>query len=163
MPARYYSFRAGPALFVVTDTEGWSRAQLAWVRETLERSRHTRDIRWRIVIGHHPLFTSGTHLNERRIGALRDQLFPVLEATGVDLYLGGHDHDLEHLVKNGIHFVICGGGGAHLRKFRRKVPESVFQAVKNAYLDLQIDAQRAEVRFLDTAGNTLESIVLRRN
>lgn len=162
MPARYYSFRAGSALFVVTDTEGWSREQLNWVRETLDRSAASPDIRWRIVIGHHPIFTSGTHLNERRIGALREQLFPVLEAAKVDLYLGGHDHDLEHLVKNGIHFVICGGGGAHLRKFRRKVPESVFQAVKNAFLDIRIDDQQVEVRFIDTTMRTLETVSLRK-
>ncbi len=156
MPARYYSFQAGSALFVVTDTEGWSGEQLAWIGKTLQRSASMPEIRWRIVIGHHPLFTSGTHLNERRIGELREKLFPVLEANEVDLYIGGHDHDLEHLAKNGIHFVICGGGGAHLRKFRRKDPASVFQAVKSAFLDIRIDEREVTVKFIDTNLESLE-------
>ena len=165
MPSRYYSFQAGSALFVVTDTEGWSRDQLAWIRETLQRSAGSPGIRWRIVIGHHPLLTSGTHRNERRIGELREKLFPVLEASKVDLYIGGHDHDLEHLVKNGMHFVICGGGGAHLRKFRGKDPASVFQAVKSAFLDIRIDDREATVKFIGTDLESLESppLVLRKN
>lgn len=154
MPSRYYSFEAGPALFLVTDTEGWSSEQLAWIRSTLQQASPI--IRWRIVIGHHPLFTSGTHLNERRIGRLRQELFPVLEEGGVDLYIGGHDHDLEHLVKKGIHFVVC-GGGAHLRRFRRKDPASVFQAVKSAFLDLRIDANEVVVKFIGVDQESLEN------
>jgi tartrate-resistant acid phosphatase type 5 len=157
MPSRYYSFEAGPALFVVADTEGWSDEQLRWIRQTLLKSKDSPTIRWRIVIGHHPLFTSGTHLNERRIGPLREQLFPVLKEGNADLYLGGHDHDLEHLVKEGIHFVICGGGGAHLRGFRRKDPASVFQAVQNAFLDLRIDANELVVQFIGADQEVLEN------
>ena len=157
MPARYYSFKAGPVLFIAIDTEGWSAEQLQWIQTTLASSANDPDIKWRIVYGHHPIYTSGVHLNERRISQLREQLLPVLKAGHVDAYICGHDHDLEHLRAGGIEFLICGGGGAKLRGFfgpRQSV--SISSASKYAFLDLVIDAQTFAARFLDVNLKSLE-------
>jgi tartrate-resistant acid phosphatase type 5 len=157
MPARYYSFKAGPVLFVAIDTEGWSAEQLEWIRQTLAASADDPDIKWRVVYGHHPIYTSGVHLNQRRIGQLREQLLPVLKAAHVDAYICGHDHDLEHLRSDGIEFLICGGGGAKLRGFvGRREPNSVSSASKYAFLDLMIDAHTFSAQFLDTNLRSLE-------
>ena len=129
MPARYYTYKAGPVQFIAIDTEGWSDAQLEWIKQTLTASADDPDIKWRVVYGHHPIYTSGVHLNERRIGELRLKLLPVLKAAHVDVYICGHDHDLEHLRSDGMEFLICGGGGAKLRGFWHKDPLSVFTDV----------------------------------
>jgi len=150
MPARYYTFAAGAARFVAIDTEGWSPAQLEWVKATLAAARNEPGIQWRIVYGHHPLLTSGVHLNERRISVLVRDLLPVFQATGVDLYISGHDHDNEHLRANGMDFLISGGGGAKLRHFRGRKPESVFTAVRNAFLDVTVDSETLRAQFMDT-------------
>ena len=159
MPARYYAFTAGPVLFIAIDTEGWSAAQLEWIEKTLAASAHNSDIKWRIVYGHHPMFTSGVHLNERRISVLRAQLFPVLKDGHVDAYICGHDHDIEHLRKDGMDFLICGSGGAPLRHFRRKEPISVFRAVQYGFLDLTIDSRRLAAQFFNTNLDPLEDPV----
>src|SRR5580692_5506600 len=49
MPARYYTFKAGPVLFIAIDTEGWSAGQLAWIKTTLTASAGDPEIKWRIV------------------------------------------------------------------------------------------------------------------
>lgn len=158
MPARYYSFKAGPVLFIAIDTEGWSDEQLAWIKATLDASAGDPDIKWRIVYGHHPIYTSGVHLNERRITVLRAQLLPVLKAAHVDAYICGHDHDLEHLRAEGMEFLICGGGGAKLRGFAgSREPMSVSSASKYAFLDLVIDAHTFTARFLDINLHSLEN------
>ena len=157
MPARYYSFTAGPVLFIAIDTEGWSRKQLDWIKQTLADSQNDPAIKWRIVYGHHPMMTSGVHLNERRIGELREVLLPVLKEAKVDVYICGHDHDMEHLRSDGMEFFICGGGGAELRKFHGKKPASVFQAVKYGFLDLRIDEHSIAVQFFDTHLEPLET------
>lgn len=157
MPARYYSFKAGPVLFVAIDTEGWSNEQLKWIEATLKASAGDPEIKWRVVYGHHPAYTSGMHRKERRISELRAQLVPVMKAAGVDLYICGHDHDLEHLRTQGIEFLICGGGGAALRHIWHKAPESLFTDVANAFLDIKIDAHQLTARYLDTSLKTLEN------
>ncbi len=157
MPARYYTFKAGPVLFIAIDTEGWSDEQLAWIQATLTASARDPDIKWRIVYGHHPIYTSGVHLNERRISALRAQLLPILKAAHVDAYICGHDHDLEHLRADGMEFLICGRGGAKLRGFvGARQPISVSSASKYAFLDLVIDEHTFTARFLDVNLRSLE-------
>ena len=160
MPARYYTFKAGAVQFIAIDTEGWSEEQLAWIKDTLAASAADPEVKWRVVYGHHPIYTSGVHLNERRIGELRLKLLPVLKTAHVDLYICGHDHDLEHLRSEGMEFLICGGGGAKLRGFWHQDPLSVFTASANAFLDITIDAHKVTAQFLDVNLNSLENPVM---
>ena len=69
--------------------------QLAW----LERSLSESQARWKIVYGHHTLWSSGGSKFEEAI-ALRRLLMPML-CENADLYMAGHEHDL------GIHQDTC--------------------------------------------------------
>ncbi len=161
MPARYYTYRAGPARFFVIDTEAWSRTQAAWLERTLRQTLAEPGVSWRIVYGHHPMYTSGVHLNQRRIGVLRRDLAGVFRDAKVDLYLAGHDHGMEHLHADGVHYLINGAGGAHLRRVRKTTPESIFNAAVNGFLDLTIDERTLIAKFLDTNLVSLENPELR--
>ena len=157
MPARYYTFAAGPARFFNIDTEGWSKEQLEWIGKALSASRNEPGIKWRIVYGHHPIYTSGVHLNQRRIGELRKELIPIFKEQKVDLYVSGHDHDMEHLRADGMEFFICGTGGAELRKVRHQQPNSVFTATVYGFLDLALSADKIGATFYDTNLKSLEN------
>lgn len=158
MPARYYTFAAGPVRFFAIDTEGWTQAQLAWIKSALTASANEPGIRWRIVYGHHPISSSGFHANERRIGQLLRELLPVLEEAKVDLYVCGHDHDMEHLHLSNIDLLVAGSGGAKLRGVTHhpKV-ESVFAATQFGFLELTIDEHRLAAQFFDTKLKPLEA------
>jgi tartrate-resistant acid phosphatase type 5 len=156
MPARYYTFVAGPARFFAIDTEGWSEKQFEWLSKVLADSQQEADVKWRIVYGHHPMYTSGVHLNQRRIAVLREQLAPVFAQNHVDVYLAGHDHDMEHLRTGGVEYVICGAGGAELRAPRHAQPESIFRATTYGFVEFNIDEKSLGFRFLDTELRSLE-------
>jgi len=156
MPARYYTFVAGPARFFAIDTEGWSGDQYSWLKSKLHDTHQEPGVSWRIVYGHHPLYTSGVHLNERRIGELRRELVPLFKQTGVDFYIAGHDHDMEHLEAEGIEYLICGAGGAKLRAVRHAVPQSVFHATTYGFLDIAIDSHKLTANFFDTRLTSVE-------
>jgi hypothetical protein len=69
--------------------EGDEKDMLGW----LERSLRESDARWKIVIAHHPLWSSsGTKVEEEIV--LRRILRPML-CRYADAYLAGHDHMLE--------------------------------------------------------------------
>eukprot|EP00850_Spirogloea_muscicola_P012913 SM000085S23263 [mRNA] locus=s85:339732:341048:- [translate_table: standard] len=80
-------------------------AQVEELREALNQSRG----RFKIVIGHHPVFSYGHHGDTEE---LVDQISPLLEEYKVDLYMNGHDHDLQHVEKSERYtqFINCGGG-----------------------------------------------------
>jgi predicted MPP superfamily phosphohydrolase len=156
MPARYYTYAAGPVRFIAIDTEGWSSKQLAWIKDTLAQTANEPGVHWRIVYGHHPMYTSGVHLNERRISELRRELFPVLKAAGVDVYICGHDHDMERLKVDGMDMLIAGSGGAELRKVRHQEADSIFAAKSYGFLDIDITGEHIAAQFYDPDLKTLE-------
>jgi predicted MPP superfamily phosphohydrolase len=50
---------------------------------------------WRIVIAHHPIYSCGAHGDDESTRNLRARLLPMFVEAEVDLYVAGHDHDLE--------------------------------------------------------------------
>ncbi|HET6146202.1 MAG TPA: metallophosphoesterase [Polyangia bacterium] len=125
MPAARYTFVAGSIQFFAIDTNLVSRAQLDWLDRELARST----ARWKVVYGHHPIFSYGAHGDEPLV---RDNVLPVLRGRA-QVYLCGHDHDLQHLgPEAGVHFVVAGGGGAQARRIS-KGPRSLFAASKNGF------------------------------
>jgi acid phosphatase len=125
MPARYFSWSAplpggGLADFFFIDTtpvyegtHGFKTTfvplgdfvveQFVW----LERELAASSADWKIVVGHHPVFSGGIH--GASWGLIR-YLKPMLEEHGVRVYLNGHDHDLQHIAVDGVHYLTCGGG-----------------------------------------------------
>jgi hypothetical protein len=111
MPAPYYTFVAGPIQFFALDTTEISQIQLKWFEEELQKSQST----WKVVYAHHTIFSDGYHGDDR---ALRDQLLPIMR-NRVDIYLAGHEHDMQLLKPaDGVYFVVSGGGGRDLRPVR---------------------------------------------
>lgn len=130
MPARYYAFTkriddTTEVHFICLDTtpldaerteeseEGVElgtldyRTQLAWLENQLQESR----ARWKIVLGHHALYSGGAHGDNKGLIKL---LEPVFSKHKVDLYLAGHDHHIEmRKPANGVHYVVSGAGSTH--------------------------------------------------
>ena len=82
-------------------------SQLAW----LERELAASQAKYRIVAGHHTIFSGGMHGNTPD---LITRLLPLLRRHSVTAYINGHDHDLQHIVRDNIHFV-CSGAGSEAR------------------------------------------------
>lgn len=117
MPASYYTFSAGPVQFFAINTNKGHLAdkQLAWLEDELKKSTAT----WKIVYGHHPFKSDGEHGDDTYTRKVRNLLLPVLKAGGADVYLAGHDHDMQHLKPEGdLHVFISGGGGKGHRSLR---------------------------------------------
>ena len=77
--------------------------QFVWLERALAASKAD----WKIVVGHHPVFSGGMH--GASWGLIR-YLKPMLEEHGVRVYLNGHDHDLQHIAVDGVHYLTCGAG-----------------------------------------------------
>lgn len=119
MPARYYSqtFEAGEqeeALLLFIDTtplidkyrkkgdkypdagQQDKEAQLRWIEQTLAQSQ----ARWKIVIGHHPLYAD-TDKEDSERNDMRQAIEALLERYGVDCYCCGHIHSFQHIKPEG--------------------------------------------------------------
>lgn len=106
MQGRYYTFRRDSVQFFALDTNGnadWEN-QLTWLEQELSRS----DAPWKIVFGHHQIYSSGVYgLNQDFVKTLT----PIFQKYGVQLYINGHDHNYERTNSiKGTTYLVCGAG-----------------------------------------------------
>jgi acid phosphatase len=92
---------AGTAVHHVHDQD--PQTQYAWLDKALAQSQ----AEWKIVFGHHPIFSGGKHGDS---DDLIVNLLPILKRHGVQAYVCGHDHDMQHIHKAGMHFIATGCG-----------------------------------------------------
>jgi tartrate-resistant acid phosphatase type 5 len=174
MPARYYSHvekidDQNEALFVHLDTsplvasyrkagsgyhvEGQdAAAQLRW----LDRVLSTSSARWKVVIGHHPIFSAaGMHGNTQELIA---EVLPLLEKNGVRIYCSGHDHILEHLAHGNLNFFICGGGSAPRTAKQRS--DVRFGVGSLGFLSMTLTPTEAKAEFVSGKGKDLYHIAI---
>jgi 3',5'-cyclic AMP phosphodiesterase CpdA len=107
MQGRYYTFRREPVQFFALDTNDnadWKN-QLVWLEKELSQSTAP----WKVVFGHHQIYSSGVYgLNQPFIKTLT----PLFQKYGVQLYINGHEHSYERTRSiNGTTYLICGAGG----------------------------------------------------
>jgi hypothetical protein len=154
MPALYYTFTAGPVQFFAIDTEEISLQELLWLRGELDRSAS----RWKVVYGHHPIYSAGHHGDTQ---VLVEKLLPVLRRRA-DVYLCGHDHDLQHLrEEDGVHFFVAGGGGAKTRE-PHSDPRSLFARAAHGFAVLDADDVSLTVRFIGDDSSELYASTIRK-
>ncbi len=124
-------------------------AQLKWLDDSLVASTAP----WKIVIGHHPIYSAGFgHGDQQEMIQL---VLPILQKHKVQAYFAGHDHDLQHLKGGDVHLFISGGGSEH-----RPVStsdESQFGAGISGFAMASLRAEALQVRFIDNKGNVLHT------
>jgi hypothetical protein len=149
MPAAYYTFTAGPVQFFALDTQSVALARKQ--REWLDRELANSQARWKVVYGHHPIYSDGNYEDRPD---LIDSLLPIL-ANRVDAYICGHDHNLQALVaQRGVRFYVAGGGGAGLYEVTPS-PRSLFVSRTNGFAVLEADATRLVVKLVDVTGKVV--------
>jgi acid phosphatase len=99
-----------------------------------------------VVVGHHPIYSSGFYGNDPAAIA---RLTPLFRQHGVQLYINGHEHHYERSrVIDGTTYLQVGGAGAALR------------AVVPA--ELSATATTLQVTGWDDRGQRIDSAVLSR-
>lgn len=79
--------------------------QDGWINSGLRNS----NARWKLVFGHHPLYTCGVRKNQPQYMKRFEGLF---NETQVDAYFCGHEHDLQvHKPMGTVTYFVSGGGG----------------------------------------------------
>lgn len=139
-----------PSYYTMTDAQ--RQTQLDWLAATLSKPRTTPFL---CVIGHHPVYSNGPHGDNRTL--IRDW-DPLFREHKVDLYLSGHDHDLQHLEFEGhpTSFFSSGGGGAVLDTLKpSEAQRGPFQLEAHGFSHLQVRSNLMILRHLDTSGNLL--------
>jgi 3',5'-cyclic AMP phosphodiesterase CpdA len=175
LPANYYTRleslpNGGKVRFVFTDTSPFEHGLYASIGEpiiALDSLRQKKwldsvtainDAEWKIVVGHHHIYTGGTRKNESN--SVRASLEPIFIKNKVDVYFCGHEHDLQHLksTKGPTNYFLS-GAGSDLRE-TGTITETQFAASVQGFMSVEVRRKSLQVNVVDYKGNVLYSAML---
>jgi hypothetical protein len=156
---RYYDVRRDPVHVFVVDSDkrepdgvDETSRQAEWLRDALTRSTAC----WKIVVFHHPAYTSGWR------GPNRWMRWPFAR-WGADAVLSGHDHFYERLEPGDIPYFVNGAGGNRLYAFAPPVAESRVRFNDDyGAMRITIEGGSATFDFVDREGEVQDHHVVRK-
>jgi len=110
---RWWALHWGDLVIVGLDTNASKPtdyfAQQDWASEHLSGPETHK-----FVIFHHPVFSSDAY---HGTGYMYDVIYhPIFVENEVDIVFNGHSHHYEHIVRDGVTYMVVGGGGATPRQ-----------------------------------------------
>ena len=165
----YYGFNWGNAHFSVINTDYGNSAsskeakdkfwaeQTRWLEDDLAANQKAD---FRFVVGHHPPISAVSSRQE--FNPLVVALVPLFEKYHVHAAFFGHDHNYQHYLKNGVHYVITGGGGAPLYDVNKADPNFVLRAISvENFVTISVNGKVATFQSIGIDGKTLDEFQLK--
>jgi hypothetical protein len=179
LPARYHFFErtaddGSTVLFVFLDTNPFEKKYYAadedepfrthvlkqasdtiLQRDWLERVLTSSKADWKIVFGHHPLYSAGKRKGQT--SDVSNALMPVLKRGGAHVYVAGHEHHLEHDVLDGsIHHFIS-GAGSEVRPVSGNT-QTKFVASAHGFMAVSVNKQVMKCSFINDLGEIIYQV-----
>jgi predicted phosphodiesterase len=153
---RWWTLRWGDLLVVGLDTSV-TRADQILEQQAYARAELAGPERWKFVIFHHPVFSSDAYHGS---GYGYDLIYhPIFVEAGVDLVFNGHAHNYERIERDGVTYLVLGGGGAVPRELAPARVEGSVAAVegRNFYARVAVTPAQVAVEIVSVAEATEES------
>eukprot|EP00811_Abedinium_folium_P011697 NODE_20834_length_780_cov_4.392037.p3 GENE.NODE_20834_length_780_cov_4.392037~~NODE_20834_length_780_cov_4.392037.p3 ORF type:complete len:206 (-),score=39.03 NODE_20834_length_780_cov_4.392037:45-662(-) len=136
---------------------------------------------WKIVFGHHPMYTRGSahgilgnclraerysyvSSREGHVTAPGYGLEDVLVEGGAHAYLAGHEHIFQHHRARGIDNLVCGASGAERTDFymgenrSAVVPEWVDRRRNHGFVAASVTPERLSMSFIAASGEEIKTV-----
>lgn len=156
-----------PAKAVAAVTAAAGGGLTDWLSSTLSSS--TAD--WVVVVGHHPVESAGASsvAEAASRGRLRSMIAgPLAEAAAASrvgppggvVYVSGHEHDVQHTIVDGVHYVVSGGGSLVEASAQRQ-PGTLFSVATHAFWGAVVTDDVLSLQVVDYAGRFVYQAVVR--
>jgi hypothetical protein len=184
MPARYFARKmrisedsSQSVLLVFLDTTPWisqyykspdhadnvksqdTAAQTKWLRQVLADT--SRDIKWKLVFGHHPLFTGGPRLHSKETSDLNELLKPIFDKYRVDAYICGHEHSLQHIKPEGHTHYFISGAGSETTTAETIPGMTKFALSENGFIAFSVSNDKITVQVISYTGKILYTTIIK--
>lgn len=156
---RWWTLRWGDTVVVGLDTNARRPQdyldQIDWLRLSLSGPEQHK-----FVVFHHPVFSSDAVYGPGSEG-LQALWHPVFVELGVDLVFSGHAHNYERIERDGVAYLMVGGGGATLYPLGPERAEGSRVGSDNYlfYLRVETDPDRIFVEVVGVARQVGDEIV----
>jgi len=140
LPATNYHFNAGPVFIQAINTT--CSVRTLW--QLFKKSPRP----WHLVLGHHPAISSGRHG-----GMLSLERF-IVGLSGIDFFVSGHNHVLEHVQTRGFDQIVAGGGGSPIEGSKKtRLKDTLYYNECFGYIWAHMTNRSATFCYFDADGN----------
>lgn len=155
---RYYEFTHGSVHGICEnrnseETDGFNTTSIQ--NEYIFAKMFLSSARWKFCFGHQPPFSSGTTYGNN--AALQRNY----AGMGVHAVFSAHEHNAEHIVRDGVHYFNCGLGGRSLYPFGSAISGSQFRYnAKATRLRVRLDCDQCTVEFVNVDNEIVYSVTI---
>ena len=152
----YYTLRRGNGLvdFFMLDSTDYDLSQAGW----FDNSLRTSTAKWKIVVMHHPLYSSGkAHGSSLK---LRRTIEPLLTRYKVNVVFAGHDHIYERVKpQHGVQHFVTGAGGKlrHGNVDKKSTLTAAGYDKDNHFMLLELDEREINFKAISETGELIDS------
>lgn len=133
-------------------------AQRKWLEATLNDT--SRAVKWKIVIGHHPMYSGGKRMKSKDTEDIRRKFQALFHKTKVDAYICGHEHDLQVIRPTGQYTTqFLSGAGCEVRP-SGSTDGTLFWASKPGFMTFSVTGQELTVQVVGADGTVLHTTTL---
>ena len=127
-----------------------AKRQLVWLDSVLTCS----PARWNVVVGHHAIYFAEPGHDDSK--EMIDLVLPILRKHSVPLYVSGHYHFLQHLRRDGMDYMISGGGALTGDVAPRE--DIVFGIRSLGFVSVRATAESIQLEFIDQTNTVLHTV-----
>eukprot|EP01118_Nematostelium_gracile_P007072 TRINITY_DN2289_c0_g1_i9.p1 TRINITY_DN2289_c0_g1~~TRINITY_DN2289_c0_g1_i9.p1 ORF type:complete len:373 (+),score=79.26 TRINITY_DN2289_c0_g1_i9:2-1120(+) len=134
-----------------TNLTNEKKKELKWTESVLSTSNENS---WKILIGHHPIKSNSVLRGNNPV--LEAELNPIFVQKGIDMYISGHDHTLQHLREDDIDYFVVGTGSygiGHAMLDDHRIGK--FGSKENGFMILNFKGDQMSARFINMKGEEI--------
>jgi tartrate-resistant acid phosphatase type 5 len=121
------------------------------------------NIKWKLVFGHHPIYTGGKRIAAPETKELNQLLKPIFDKYKVDAYICGHEHSLQYMQPSGskTNYFISGAGSETTPSLL--YPDGgKFALSENGFIGFSITPETMFVQIINFQGQVLYKDIIKK-
>ena len=122
--------------------------------------KRSQNADFRFLVFHNPPFTAVK--KRQKEGGASQALVPLFEQYRVTAVFNGHDHNYQRHVKNGVQYIVTGGGGAPLYPVDGPIP-GLTQKVESTehFVQVKVEGNEATLEAVALDGSLIDTFELK--
>lgn len=130
-------------------------AQTLWLKNNLKNNDPS--IKWKIVVGHHPLYSGGKRKTSSDTVAFAAQFADIFDQYQVDAYLCGHEHDLQIIKPKGRYTTQFLSGAASEVRPTGITDGTLFSKAEAGFMTFSITATKMLIQTVNASGKIINT------
>lgn len=157
---RFYSIKELGINFIILDNTSDISENSEQYKFLIDELKKIDTTKINAIVMHYPVINSGRHSGN---DTLKNLLHPLFKEYKIDIVFSGHDHNYEKLQKDGIYYIVTGGGGAPLYDLKKKDENSLLFVKEYHFCKLYFTENVLNIEVIDINSKVIDNFSINKS